>query len=296
MLVVTLHSPDGEEYGGLINKIRGGGIILQPTLVATSPGVDVYYDKSWAKGTAPNWHVHAEDEDIDGAHEIIMDLNYFAPGSPLWIHSNREFDKGESKIAEYMFMGCEVNGTVSIDGTDYHVEGIGHHQHSWSTGLIKYIVKGWDWCHVTLDNGWNIYYNNYYLTRQITPTKTDTYNPYGVVILTTDNGNTFTRLEDVSVDITKSDNAFLLLKIPVETNVTAEPKLLTQFLIKTYDVQINININAEENTYDHKWMLPTYVVMKIGRITVNGKVSWSDEDGIHSVDINGIGTIWNMRH
>ena len=38
MLVVTLHGPNGEEYGGVINKERGLGILNQPTLQAKTPG------------------------------------------------------------------------------------------------------------------------------------------------------------------------------------------------------------------------------------------------------------------
>jgi len=295
VMVLTLHSPDGKEYGGMINKRRGGGIIFQPTLDATSPGVDVKYEKSWAKGAAPNWHVYAEDKDIDGAHEIIMDLDYFAPNSPIWIHSNRPFDKGGGSIADYIFTGCEVNGTVSIDGTTYNVHGIGHHQHSWSSGLLKIAIKGWDWNHITLDNGWNIYYSNYYLTKQIAPTKTYTMNPYSTVIITTDQGNTLTKLESVDIEIKKSDRLFLLLKMPTETNVSAEAKLLSQFLLKTYDIKLNMKIVAD-NTYEKTWKLPTYVGMKIGRSTVTGTITWSDEDGAHNVKVNGIGTIWNMRH
>lgn len=295
VLVVTLHSPDGKEYGGLINKKRGLGILSEPTLQATTPGVDVVYEDSWAKGTAPHWTVHAEDKDIDGAHEIIMDLHYFAPGSPLWIHSGRELDKGNSKIADYVFIGCEVNGTVTLDGVKYNVDGIGHHQHSWSTGILKTIVKGWDWAHIALENGWNIYYSNYYLTRQISPTKTININPYASVIITTDQGDTFTKLEDITIDISKSDSLFLLLKMPVETNVSAQAKLLSQFLLKTYDIELNMNL-VSENTYDQTWKLPTYVGMKIGRTTITGSLRWSDEDGTHQVGLDGVGTIWNMRH
>jgi len=298
VLVVTLHNPEGEEYGGMINKRRGAGLLFAPTLQATSPGVDVTYEKSWAKGNAPNWHVHAEDGNIDNANEIIMDLDYFAPSSPLWLHSNREFDKGSGKIADYIFMGCTVNGTVTLNGYEYQVKGVGHHEHSWSSGILKLAIKGWDWCHMTLDNGWNIYYSNYYLTRQITPTKTINLNPLASMIITTDQGDTITRLEDIDVEITKSDKLkFLLLKMPTEFNITAKPKTLTQFLLKTYDVKLNMDIVADNaNTYERTWKLPTYVGMKIGRNTVTGKITWSDEDGSHEVDLNGIGTIWNMRH
>jgi hypothetical protein len=36
--------------------------------------------------------------------------------------------------------------------------------------------------------------------------------------------------------------------------------------------------------------------MKIGRNTVTGEITWSDDDGEHEINLNGIGTIWNMRH
>jgi len=295
VLVVTLHSPDGQEYGGLINKKRGLGLFIKPTLDANSPGVDVTYEDSWAQGIAPNWDVHAEDNDIDSAHEIIIDLSYFAPGSPLWLHSNRAIDKGEGVISEYIFLGCEVNGTVELDGNLYHVKGIGHHEHSWSNSLMKLFIKGWDWCHVTLDNGWNIYYSNYYLTKQITPTKTMEFNPFSSFIITTNNGVTLTLLDEVDVEIKKSDSIFLLLKMPIQLNISAETRILSQILLKTYDVRINMNL-LSDNAYDKIWKIPTYVGMKIGRSTVSGKLTWNDEDGPQSVDINGIGTSWCMRH
>lgn len=295
VLVVTLHSPDGKEYGGLINKKRGLGLLTQPTLQATSPGVDVTYENSWAKGSAPKWHVYAEDEDIDGAHEIIMDLDYFAPNSPIWIHSSRAFDKGEGKIADYIFMGCSVNGTVRLDGKEYQVDGIGHHEHSWSTGLLKNAVKGWDWNHIILDNGWNIYYSNYYLFRQISPTKTTELNPYATILITNEQGNAVTKLEEIGISVIKSDKIFFLLNMPTEINITAEPKLLTQPLLRTYDIKLHLQMTSD-NTYDKIWKFPTYVGMQIGRNTVKGVITWADEDGSHEVTLNGIGTVWNMRH
>jgi len=127
------------------------------------------------------------------------------------------------------------------------------------------------------------------------PTKTYTINPYSAVIITTDQGNTITKLESVDIEIEKSDRLFLLLKMPIETNVSAEAKLISQFLLSTYDINLNMKIVAD-NTYEKTWKLPTYVGMKIGRSTVTGSLTWSDEDGAHNVKINGIGTIWNMRH
>jgi hypothetical protein len=295
MLVVTLHGPNGEEYGGVINKQRYLGIFRQPFLKAETPGLDVKYDKSWAKGEAPNWHVHAEDQEIDKDHEIIIDLQYFAPSSPMWTYSSRTIDKGEGKIAGYMFTGCQVAGTVEINGLKHEVNGVGHHEHAWSAGPIKSLIYGWDWCHFTLENGWNIYYSNYYLTKQLIEVKTYKINPFAMVVITTDQGETKTILEDVEIKIEKSERILLLLKMPTEIGISAQPKLLSQPLLRSYEIQLDVDITPE-NTYDEEWPWPTHLGMKIGRSTLSGKISWSDENGDFSVDLNGVGTIWNMRH
>jgi len=295
IMVVTLHSPDGKEYGGLINKQRKEilGILGSSTLEANTPGVDIKYDKSWVKGEAPNWHVHAEDGDIDKENEIVMDLEFFASSSPIWTHSNKIFDKGEGKIANYIFIGCKVVGEVILDGLKYEVEGIGHHEHSWSLGVLKFSIKGWDWCHMTLDNGWNIYYSKYYLSRQILSKGTSKMNPYTSFIITTDNGETITQLEDLDITIANSDKLFLLLKMPSELDITAKAGS-TQLLLKNYKIELDINLKSD-NTYEKTWKFPTYIGMKIGLNTVSGKIKWNDEDGNHEIELNGTGTIWNMR-
>ena len=295
MLIVTLLGPDGEEYGGMINKKRGLGIFTPPALEASSPGVDVTFGKSWAEGKAPEWHVHAEDEDIDKDHEITIDLDYFAPADPLWIIDSREFDKSKSNIASYMFMGCNVTGKIVIDGEEFIVSGTGHHEHSWSPHLVtRGLINGWDWCHVALDNGWHIYYSNYYPTPQIISSKTTRTNPFGSLVLTTDQGKTLTKLDKMTVKIDKTDErVFLFVKMPSEISVTGEPSLL-QPLLKPFDIELDIDITAK-NTYEKIWRFPTYVGMKIGGSAVSGTISWSDDEGDHEIELNGIGTSWSMR-
>ena len=294
--VITLHSPDGKEYGGMINKARGKflGLIGQPTFEANSPGVDLKYEDSWAKGEAPKWHVYAVDKDIDSEHEIIIDLEFFAPSSALWLHSSRLIDRGEGCIANYIFTGCEVTGTVKLDNLDFNVKGVGHHEHSWSPGFLGLVFKGWDWCHMKLDNGWNIYYSNYYVTKQRLPTKKSIINPYASIVITTDKGKTITKMENIDITIKKSDKLFLLLRMPSEINVIAKPKFIAQPLLKTYNIRLDIDLVAE-NTFERTWKIPTYVGMKVGLNTVNGKITWSDDDGNHELKLGGIGTIWNMR-
>jgi hypothetical protein len=295
ILVVTLHSPDGKEYGGLVNKQRKEilGILGSSTLEAHTPGVDLKYGKSWAKGEAPEWHVHAEDGDIDKENEIIIDLDFFSPSSPIWIQSNRLIDQGSGDIANYIFTGCEVVGEVILDGLKYEVKGIGHHEHCWSLGVVKFSVKGWDWCHMTLDNGWNIYYSKYYLKRQIRSKDESKINPYASLIITTNQGETITKLDDLDISMTDSDKLFLLLKMPSELDISAKASS-TQILLKNYNIELDINLKSE-NTYEKTWKFPTYVGMKIGLNNVTGNIKWNDEDGDHEIELNGTGTIWNMR-
>jgi hypothetical protein len=191
-------------------------------------------------------------------------------------------------------MGCEVTGTVKIDGLDYAVKGVGHHEHSWSPGVLKYLIKGWDWTHITLSNGWNIYFSNYYLLRQVFSSRTTKLAPYANLLITTDKGESITSLADVDITIKKSDKVFLLVKVPTDMDISGKANAIKQPLLRTYNIQLNIDL-LSENTYEKIWKIPTYVGMKVGLNTVNGKISWSDDDGDHDIELNGIGSIWNMR-
>jgi len=194
-----------------------------------------------------------------------------------------------------MFMGCNVTGKIVIDGEEFIVSGTGHHEHSWSPHLVtRGLINGWDWCHLALDNGWHIYYSNYYLTPQVISSKTTRINPFGSLILTTDQGKTLTKLDKMTVKIDKTEErVFLFVKMPSKIGVTGEPSLL-QPLLKPFDVELDIDITAK-NTYEKIWRFPTYVGMKIGGSSVCGTISWSDDKGDHEMELNGIGTSWSMR-
>jgi len=295
MMIVTLHGPNGEEYGGVINKERGLGILKQPTLQAKTPGVSVTYENSWVEGEAPEWFIHVEDEDIDQNHDITLDLRFFAPFDAMWTIGENSFDKTLRNLASYVFMGCNVTGTVSIDEVTYNVNGIGHHEHTWSPNLVtKSFINGWDWTHITLDNGWNIYFNSYYNAPQSISTKISDINPFGSLIITTNSGDTITALNNINPEIITSDKEiFTFVSMPHEINLNGQPGL-TQPLLNTFDISLNLGLTFDQS-YEKIWKFPTYVGMKIGRNIASGTLSWNDDEGEHSVELNGIGTMWSMR-
>jgi len=298
ILFVVLHSPDGKEYGGIIERSRPIlGLLQEPSLKAASSanGFKVSFEDSYVQGKSPNWHIHIEGENIDNKANLKMDLQFFANSDPYWTHSSRLIDKSKGRISSYIFLGCDVEGTVSLDNVIFNVKGEGHHEHTWASGImVKTIFKGWDWYNIKLDNGWTIYFNNYYVTTQIQGEKTYTTNPFSTLIITTDSGKTMTLLESLNVEIKNSDKIFLLLNIPKQTQITASPSI-TQPLLRTYQIELALNINSNI-TLNNIWKGIVHVGMKIGRSAIDGLITWSDDDGDHEIELNGIATTWNMRH
>ena len=301
LLVVTLYGPDGETYGGMINKKRYFGILNTGTLIASSPGVSVEFEDSWAEGEYPNWHVHAEDNDIDNAHEIIIDLDYKTDSLPIWTIGSRAFDKSKSSIANYLFTGCEVSGTIEIDGEEFTVKGTGHHEHAWTPKIVTLgVINGWDWFHMTLDNGWNVYTTTYYPMPQAITSKTPKANPLSTMLITTDNGETFTELRNVDIQITRQDKQiFPFVKMPTDFNIIAKPSLnplyiVSQALLYGTNTELDVDIEVK-NVCDKVWKFPTYMGMKVGSCEIEGTLSWNDDDGDHNIPINGIGVSWSMR-
>ncbi|UCB58372.1 MAG: hypothetical protein JSV67_07160 [Thermoplasmatales archaeon] len=302
ILFITLHSPDGEKYGGIIERERpilGDFSFLKDPVLQASYSDDMFrvsFEKSYVQGQEPNWHIHIEGNNIDkNNHKILMDLQFFAPSSPLWIHNNRLIQNTNANIASYVFVGCDVSGTIEIDGFSYNVEGVGHHEHTWASGIIsKGLIRGWDWSHMKLDNGWNIYYSNYYILSQFKSTKEYTINPLSTLLITSDKGEKLTILDDIEINILQSDKVFLLLNIPLEIEISAKAGP-SQILLKTFKINLDLNLKAD-NTLDNVWKKFAYVGMKIGRAIVSGQITWSDDNGDHIEELNGISTIWNMRH
>jgi predicted secreted hydrolase len=301
LLVVSLLGNKSETYGGMINKEHYFGILRDGTLIADTPGVKVSFENSWAEGTYPRWHVHAEDADIDSSHTIVIDLDYAAQSLPLWVFGSRAFDKSESEVANYVILGCTVSGTVTIDGQIFTVKGTGSQEHSWTPNVItRLAIGGWDWFTITLDNGWQIYAANYLPSPQAASGAIAKLDPFSTLLITSDNGVTFTELKDVNLKITaKDEKVFPLVKLPSRFSFEADPSINPLYLVSQsllYGMKIKMQGDIDITHAANKiWKFPTYLGMKIGYCTLDATLSWTDDDGDHKISVQGIGVSWNMR-
>ncbi len=86
----------------------------------------------------------------------------------------------------------------------------------------------------------------------------------------------------------------MILNIPDKMKINAIPEAL-QIFTKSTNVELNIDID-EIQTYTREWKKSAHVGMKIGRTEVEGEITWTVDWGDHDIKLNGIGTIWHMRH
>ncbi len=301
LLVISLLDPSGDHVGGLVNKRHYLGVLKSGTLVASSPGVKLSYESSWVEGTAPSWHVHAEDPAIDGAHTVVVDLDFHAVSLPVWTLGSRAFALSNSSLASYVFLGCEISGTVTIDGVESAVSGVGTYEHAWSPKIVSRAeINGWDWCSLVLENGWTVYVSDFLPAPAVVTQKTPALSPFGTVIVTTDRGETCTELKNVGIKVTASDErVFPLVKMPSAFNLEASPSLNPSYLVsQSLLLGSKLSLSADcsvLSSVDKIWKFPTYVGMRIGYVQVSGELSWIDADGSHSVPFSGVGVSWDMR-
>ena len=301
LLVVSILGNDSQTYGGMINKEHHLGLLQEGTLIAGTPGVKVQFENSWVEGSYPRWHVHAEDDDIDPSVTLIIDLDYTARSLPIWTLGSQAIDISDSEVASYVLLGCDISGTVTINDQTYTVKGTGTHEHSWTPHAInRLVIGGWDWFSLTLENGWTIYATNYLPNPQAISGSLSSLDPYGTFLITTDDGATVTELKDVNLKITKKDEKiFPLVKLPTEFNLKADPSINPVFAIsqsllygtKTI-VTADLSLKSSTNTI---WKFPTYLGMKIGYCTIEGSITWINDNTDYDVALHGIGVSWNMR-
>ncbi|UCF12123.1 MAG: hypothetical protein JSW06_08785 [Thermoplasmatales archaeon] len=153
LFIILYDNVDESYHFGSIDKKRG-------TLEDKGPGVNIYFEKSWAKGQYPNWHVHAENVESS----FIADLDFTADFLPVWVEGrSSNLVIGGYVAGDYYIPRCKVEGNIIWEGNEYKVSGIGYHDHVWETNIPRFISRGWDWFNLHFDNGWEMYISKFQL-------------------------------------------------------------------------------------------------------------------------------------
>jgi predicted secreted hydrolase len=296
LFLLSLNDDKGNSYGGIINKER----LFKKTLEASGPGVNLKYDKNWAEGSYPYWHVHVEDEEVDSEHEIIIDLDYIAQSLPLWTVMDRFKleNMPKSNIAHYMIPSCNVEGIVILDGEPYKVSGVGYYEHSWTPFYVRRGItpgirlNGWDTFYIHFDNGWDMYLHKVYPAPQFISSKRAKLNPIGCIILSYNSGEKITEFRTFQMKPTGLERKILFVKMPSGFTVSASKKF--NIILDKVDIKLDLKIDLL-GICEKIWKFPSYIGMRAGSADVTGSISWFDGENEISTDLNGIATFWTVR-
>ncbi|DAC72198.1 MAG TPA: hypothetical protein DSN98_06440 [Thermoplasmata archaeon] len=257
-LFILLFDDSGKSYNfDTLSKRRG-------TLQATSNGVDVTFQNSWAKGSYPSWQVHV----VNDEKGFVADLQFTADFLPVWVEGNSANLAIAKQIeGDYYVPRCTVTGNMTLDGKQYRVGGIGYHDHVWENIFPRSISKGWDWANLHFDNGWEMYVSKFILR---TPFKLS----FDSIIVSPNNRNiTEFNHFDVTYTETASPKGLPFMSYPKKLHIEAK----RDDMILKLDIEV---YNTCENVW--KW---ARTGMFEGPCYAKGTFSWSDQ----TVELNGYG-------
>jgi predicted secreted hydrolase len=257
-LFIILYDDTGMSYDfATLKKQRG-------TLQSDGPGVDITFENSWAKGTYPSWHIHAVNE----AKGFVADLDFTADFLPVWVEgrsANLPFTKFIA--GDYYIPRCTVIGNISWNKKMYHVGGIGYHDHVWENNIPRFITKGWDWCNLHFDNGWEMYMSKFILR---TPR-----NRYSGSIVISPNNRNLTEFNKFIITYTETAS-------PKDLPFMTYPK---KYHLEAQQDDMVLKLDVEiYNTCEIVWK-GARTGMFEGPCYVKGTFSWTG----HTVELNGYG-------
>lgn len=286
MFFITLYDDKNESYGGSV--IHSSGAIK-----SSGPGVNVEYNTSYSKGIYPNWHVYAEDGNLD-KNNIIVNITYNANSLPLWLFFNTGHNLSISPAGHYCILNCRVTGEIIINETVYSVHGVGYHEHSWFKILSKKqkqigirnigqeqigfqdIIDSWDWFCIHFDNGWDMFVGKFLQSSPLAK-----FMP-GNLWITPDGENItecfffiFEYLETVETSLPS-------VEIPTKVRIRA---IFLNTLITNPSkglVRLDVIIKTK-NIHEYIWGYPPQYGMWEGPCIINGTIKWQG----NTVELNG---------
>ncbi len=258
-LFILLFDDTGKSYEfSTLNQRRG-------TLKATGPGVAVTFQNSWVKGVFPTWEIHA----VNDEKNFVVDLDFVADFLPVWVEGRSANLPIASLVTggDYYIPRCKVTGNMTWDGKQYHIGGIGYHDHVWQSVVPRWVSNGWDWANLHFDNGWEMYVSKFYLR---TPTKLS----FSSIIVSPNNRN-ITEFDhfDVTYIQTETPKGLPFMHYPKIMHVEAARDGM---VLKLDIVVYNTNVKV--------WRLARTGMFE-GPCYVTGSFTWDD----YTVELNGFG-------
>ncbi|HVQ00183.1 MAG TPA: lipocalin-like domain-containing protein, partial [Candidatus Thermoplasmatota archaeon] len=257
-LFIFLYDPNGTNYNfATENKKRG-------TLQANTPGVDVTFESSWAKGTYPSWQVHA----VNAAQGFSVDLEYTADFLPVWVEGrSANLPIAKYVAGDYYVPRCRVNGTITWNGRRYNVSGMGYHDHVWERNVPRFITKGWDWANIHFDNGWEMYISKFIIRAPR--------NPYSGAIILSPNNRNLTEFNKFTITFTESASpqGLPFMTYPKKFHLEAQrDDMVLKLDVDIYNICQNVFKLARTGLFE-------------GPCHVTGTFSWAG----YTVDLQGYG-------
>jgi predicted secreted hydrolase len=257
-LFIVLYDDKGTSYEfSVLNQRRG-------TLKAATPGVDVTFKESWAKGEYPSWQIHAE----NSADGFVGDFSFSADFMPTWVEGrSSNLVLGKYLAGDYYVPRCEVEGKITWDNKEYVVYGKGYYDHVWEANIPRFVSKGWDWFNLHFDNGWEIYLSRFMLRFPRTGYA-------GAIMISPGNRNIIEwakfKMEYVETSRSKSIRS---MSYPVKFHIEASRD----------DMTLELDITSY-NVCEIAWKYAR-IGMFEGPCYATGKFSWSG----NTVELNGYG-------
>jgi len=141
-MLFNVYTPDGRQYN---NIVPFPGSVWS----ASRETCDVAAGRNTIKGFYPEYRVNFEHENL------ACDLT-FRNLLPGWTRGTGEimFGKPEKNQVFGWVVAqprAQVTGTISVDGVENEVTGLGYHDHNWGSGFLPLYVSHWIWGRLTTD-------------------------------------------------------------------------------------------------------------------------------------------------
>ena len=258
LFILLFDDTDKSYIFSTLNKRRG-------TLKSTNPGADVMFENSWVKGSYPSWNVHI----VNDEKGFIADLDFTADFLPVWVIGRSTNLPFKSLITggDYYVPRCKVKGNISWDGKQYHVGGIGYHDHVWNNIVPRWVSKGWDWANIHFDNGWELSLSkfNFRLPFEL----------HDEYLIITPNNRNITQFNYFKTTYTETANpkGLPFMHYPKKIHIEAQRE----------DIILKLDIEVY-NTCENVWKRSRSGMFE-GPCYAKGTISWSD----YTVELNGYG-------